>query len=231
MTNFRIQVGNIADIKADAIVNAANEQLAAGSGVCGAIFAKAGPELAEEIAKNHEYGCPTGDAVTTPAFLMDATYIIHAVAPIFYAPISDIYNELKSAYVAIFREASDWGAKSLAIPSLGTGVYGWDLTEATAIAKAGILEGLREHPLIDEVIFSCFNDEAATTYQDMFEVELLYGLDFRLKCPKCGKAALPISYGMPTPEALNDPNFYAGGCLMEPGQPNWACRDCEIEFA
>lgn len=231
MTKFEIAIGNIADIKADAIVNAANEKLAEGSGVCGAIFAKAGPGLAEEIAKNHEYGCPTGDAVTTPAFQLDAKYVIHAVAPIYYAPISDIYDELKAAYVAILREANECGAKTIAIPSLGTGVYGWDLAEATSVARAGILEGLRDYPLVNEIIFSCFTQEAAAVYEEMFEVELEYGLDFRIKCPKCGEAALPISYGMPTPDAFNDPNFYAGGCLMGPGQPNWACRECEIEFA
>lgn len=230
MTKFEFAIGNIADLKADAIVNAANEQLARGSGVCGAIFEKAGPGLAEEIQKDFSYGCETGDAVTTSAYGLDAKYIIHAVAPI-YDSFENVHEQLKNAYVAIFREASMWGVKSIAIPSLGTGVYGWQLDEATAIAKAGILEGLRNYPTLKKVIFSCFTEEAAEVYRQMFASELEYGLDLTPRCPKCSKPALPIMYGMPSPQDAADPDFYLGGCMVGPGQPNWACRDCEIEFA
>lgn len=230
MTKFEITVGNIVEIKADAIVNAANENLTAGGGVCGAIFEKAGPGLAEEIAAEHEFGCETGDAVTTNAFQMDAKYIIHAVAPI-HDLFADRSKELKSAYRAIFREAKYCGAKSIAIPSLGTGIYGWSFEQATPIAKEGILEGLRDYPKIETVIFSSFTQQAADFYRQMFKTELEYGLDFVPRCPKCSKKALEISYGMPTQELLDDPNFYSAGCIISPGQPNWACRDCEIEFA
>jgi O-acetyl-ADP-ribose deacetylase (regulator of RNase III) len=230
MTKFEIAIGNIADLKADAIVNAANEKLEAGGGVCGAIFAKASPGLEEEIAAEHEFGCETGDAVTTEAYGLDAKHIIHAVAPKFDF-FSDGDKELRSAYRAIFREAKYWGVKSVAIPSLGTGIYGWSLEQATPVAKEGILEGLREYPTIETVILSCFTQEAADFYRQLFSVELEYGLDFVPRCPKCSKKALEISYGMPTEELLDDPNFYSGGCIIGPGQPNWACRDCEIEFA
>lgn len=230
MTTFAIVIGNVADIKADAIVNAANEQLAEGSGVCGAIFAKAGFGLAEEIRENHGYGCETGDAVTTSAFGLDADYIIHAVAPIWtHAP--GVAEQLISAYKSIFREAKDWGIKTIAIPSLGTGVYGWDFEEATGVAKQGILEGLREYPNIKKVIFSCFSAEAAAVYKSMFFTELEFGLDLTPHCPKCTKPAVAITYGLPTEDDFNDPTFYTGGCIVMPGQSNWACRECEIEFA
>lgn len=230
MTKFEIAIGNIADLQADAIVNAANEQLAAGSGVCGAIFAKAGPELAEEIENEHANGCETGDAVTTSAFSLEAKHIIHAVAPIWGTyPYAD--EQLRNAYRAIFREARSWGIKSVAIPSLGTGVYGWNLEEATGIAKQGILDGLRDYPTIEKVIFSCFSDEAAEVYKSMFATELKFGLNLSPHCPSCSKPAVAITYGMPTGEDFNDPSFYAGGCIIMPGQSNWACRDCEIEFA
>jgi O-acetyl-ADP-ribose deacetylase (regulator of RNase III) len=230
MTKFEIASGSIADLKVDAIVNAANEQLSNGSGVCGAIFAKAGPGLAEEIASEHEYGCETGDAVTTSAFEMDANYIIHAVAPIYF-PLPGIEEQLKSAYRAIFREARDHGVRSIALPSLGTGVYGWNLEYATGIAKTGIIEGLRHYPTIEKVVFSCFTDESAQMYQYMFDTELKYGLDLTPRCPKCGKSAMPITYGMPLESDLADPGFYSGGCIITPGQSSWACRECEIEFA
>lgn len=230
MTTFEIAVGNIADIKSDAIVNAANEQLASGSGVCGAIFEKAGPGLAEEIRNEFEYGCETGDAVTTRAYGLCAKHVIHAVAPI-WSGMPDDYLKLETAYLAIFREAQDWGIKSIAIPSLGTGVYGWNLEDATSIAKQGILRGLRDYPMLEKITFSCFTEEAAKIYEYFFHSELAYGLDFRPRCPKCGNPALPSTYGMPTEEDLSDPNFYSGGCIVGPGQANWACADCEIEFA
>lgn len=50
-------------------------------------------------------------------------------------------------------------------------------------------------------------------------------------CPECGGVAVPIIYGLPTAEDFNDPTFYSGGCIIMPDQPNWACPDCEIEFA
>lgn len=49
-------------------------------------------------------------------------------------------------------------------------------------------------------------------------------------CPTCGQQALPITYGLPLEEDLNDPNFYSGGCIITEDQPNWACRECGIEF-
>jgi len=230
MTKFEIAIGNIADIKADAIVNAANEQLAEGSGVCGAIFAKAGPGLAEEIQENHAYGCETGDAVTTTAFGLDAQHIIHAVAPI-WMPIPGVAEQLISAYKSVFREAKEWGIKTIAIPSLGTGVYGWDLEEATGFAKQGILEGLRDYPTIEKVIFSCFSNEAAQVYESKFATELKFGLDLTPHCPKCSKPAIAITYGLPNGDDFNNPSFYSGGCIVMPGQSNWACRKCGIEFA
>lgn len=230
MTKFEIAIGNIADIKADAIVNAANEQLAAGSGVCGALFAKAGPGLAKEIQENHGYGCETGDAVTTGAFELNANYIIHAVAPI-WSPVTRAGDQLISAYKSIFREAKDWGIKTIAIPSLGTGVYGWDFEEATGVAKKGILEGLRDYPSIKKVIFSCFSAQAAEVYKSMFSTELQFGLDLTPHCPKCTQPAVSITYGLPNSNDFNDPSFYSGGCIVMPGKSNWACRECKIEFA
>lgn len=49
-------------------------------------------------------------------------------------------------------------------------------------------------------------------------------------CPNCGAPALAITYGLPTPQAIDDPTFYSGGCLMDVNNPNWACRECELEF-
>lgn len=192
MTSFEIVQGNIADIHADAIVNAANEQLARGGGVCGAIFAKAGDELADEIYREFPDGCMTGDAVSTSGYGLDASYIIHAVAPI-HSPFEPHDDELVSAYVAVFREADYLGVKSIAIPSLGTGIYGWDPTQTSVLAKRAIIKGLKLYPYLDKVIFACFDDQSTELYKELFETELKYGLDFRPRCPKCQKPALRIT--------------------------------------
>lgn len=229
MTIFEIQIGDIADIKADVIVNAANERLARGTGVCGAIFAKAGNGLADEIHREFPHGCKTGDAVSTGGYGLNASYIIHAVAPI-YSPFGPQNDELAAAYVAVFREADNLGVKSIAIPSLGTGIYGWDPTSTAMLAKRAIIKGLQLYPYLDKVVLACFDDLSTYLYKGLFETELKYGLDFRPRCPKCQKPALRITYGMPTREVANDPDFYTGGCSIGFGQPQLACRDCQIEF-
>lgn len=229
MTSFEIVQGNIADIHADAIVNAANEQLARGEGVCGAIFTKAGDGLADEIYREFPDGCKTGDAVSTRGFGLNAKNIIHAVAPI-YSPFEPHNDDLVSAYIAIFREAEYLGLKSIAIPSLGTGIYGWDPAQTAVLAKRAIIKGLRLHPYLDRVILACFDDQSEELYTGLFATELQHGLDFKPRCPKCQKPALRITYGMPTAEMAADYDFYSGGCSIGFDQPELACRDCQIEF-
>lgn len=234
MTNFEVVVADIAEAQADAIVNAANEQLAEGGGVCGAIFEKAGPGLAQEIAANFEDGCPTGQAVATLAYKLKANYIIHAVAPI-HIPgstyLSDFgQNELlENAYKSVIREAWRTGSKTIAIPSLGTGIYGWDVLDATPLARNGILAGLRETPQIQKITFVCFTEEVAEVYRDLFKVELEYGFTYGQICPRCGMKAVPIAYGLLAGPPEDD--AVIGGCTISPGQPNWACKSCSLQFA
>jgi len=129
----RIEVieGDITRIAADAIVNAANAGLAAGGGVCGAIFRAAGTnDLAAACrAIGH---CPTGSAVVTPAFaIRTSKHIIHAVGPVYanYAP-EDARRLLRSAYASAIRLAAEHGCRSIAFPALSTGIYGYPLEEA-----------------------------------------------------------------------------------------------------
>jgi len=123
--------GDITRVPADAIVNAANNQLAAGGGVCGAIFRAAGPEdLAKACAAIGH--CDTGAAVITPAFgIASANNIIHAVGPVYaqHAP-DEARRLLRSAYSSAIEIARRNGCKSIAFPAISTGIYGYPLEEA-----------------------------------------------------------------------------------------------------
>jgi O-acetyl-ADP-ribose deacetylase (regulator of RNase III) len=228
MAKFKVVVGNIADQKADAIVNAANDRLAPGGGVCGAIFEKAGPELWEEVEEN-EYYCEPGKVVVTDAYGLDADIIVHAVAPRVSSAGGDGYlisTAYTNALIAAYRD----GARSVVFPSLGTGAFGWNIKQATSWAYDGIYMGMYHCPKMREVTFCCFTEQDAAVFREVFEAEIEGGLSFGEPCPKCNQPALPITYGLPTPEDFADPDFYSGGCIVEPGKPSWVCRQCAIEF-
>ncbi|MGO9545630.1 MAG: macro domain-containing protein [Rhodomicrobium sp.] len=123
--------GDITKVEADAIVNAANSDLAAGGGVCGAIFRAAGiGELSEACRAIGK--CPTGFAAITPAFGMKtAKFIIHAVGPVYSQYTAEEARELlRSAYRSSVRLAKSNGCESIAFPAIGTGIYGYPLDEA-----------------------------------------------------------------------------------------------------
>ena len=125
--------GDITDQEVDAIVNAANEQLAGGSGVCGRIFDRAG--AAEMAAAGAAIGgCPTGEARTTPGFGLAARWVIHAVGPVWQGGSAEEEAALRSAYRSALVEADRVGAKSVAFPVLSTGVYGYPLELGCRVA-------------------------------------------------------------------------------------------------
>ena len=151
---------DITTLAVDAIVNAANEQLAAGGGVCGAIHRAAGPELARACAPLAP--CPTGQARITPGFRLAARYVIHAVGPVWRGGGAGEASLLASAYRASLDIARAEGLRSIAFPAISTGIYGYPLGAATAIAvaTARAAEGL------DEVTFACFGPEALAAYRN-----------------------------------------------------------------
>ena len=130
---FSIVRNDIARMDTDVVVNAANEQLLAGGGVCGAIFAGAGrAEL--QAACNKLAPCPTGSAVSTPGFGLSARWVVHAVGPRW---IDGAHGEpalLRSAYRSALNEAAQLGAKSAALPLISAGIFGFPADRALAIA-------------------------------------------------------------------------------------------------
>lgn len=132
MAKISVLRGSVVYADTDAIVNAANAQLAGGSGVCGAIFEEAGWGDMQQ-ACDRIGGCPTGEAVFTPGFKLKAKYVIHAVGPIYAGRPRDA-ELLRSAYRSCLEEAEKLGLHSIGFCSISTGIYGYPLNEAVKIA-------------------------------------------------------------------------------------------------
>jgi O-acetyl-ADP-ribose deacetylase (regulator of RNase III) len=145
----------------DAIVNAANTALARGGGVCGAIFAAAGPGLAEACAAVG--GCPTGDARVTPGFALPARFIVHAVGPVWHGGDRGEPELLASAYRRSLEVAAEAGARSIAFPAISTGIFGYPLEPATGIAVRTARETTVD--AIDLVRFVCFDAATLAAYE------------------------------------------------------------------
>ena len=136
--NSEIFIGDLVALpfRVGAVVNAANEGLVAGGGVCGVIFRAAGPGL--QSACDTVAPCPTGDARMTPAFAIDAEHIIHAVGPRYRDGSAAEKALLASAYTSALRLADDAGLESIAFPAISTGIYGFPPEEAAPIVHAAI---------------------------------------------------------------------------------------------
>ena len=129
--NIEVIQGDITQVAADAIVNAANSELAMGGGVCGAIFRAAGVEKMTAACRAIGH-CHTGASAITPAFgISTAKYVIHAVGPVYgrYGP-DEARELLRSAYRSAILLAKDNGCRSIAFPAISTGIYGYPLEEA-----------------------------------------------------------------------------------------------------
>ncbi|HEU5179545.1 MAG TPA: O-acetyl-ADP-ribose deacetylase [Candidatus Polarisedimenticolia bacterium] len=167
------RVADITTLQLDAIVNAANEELAPGGGVCGAIHRAAGPELARACAALG--GCPTGEARMTPGFRLPAKWVIHAVGPRWQGGGSGEAELLAGAYRNALRLASERGLRSIAFPAISTGIYGYPLPEATGVAVATIREALRAPSSIETVVFACFSDEVLSAYRQAGVEDMNHG--------------------------------------------------------
>jgi O-acetyl-ADP-ribose deacetylase (regulator of RNase III) len=160
---MRIAEGDITRLDVEAIVNAANEQLLPGGGVCGAIHRAAGPELANACAMIGR--CPTGEARITPGFRLGAKHVIHAVGPVWSGGRSGEDDLLAGAYRTSLELARDHRVKSIAFPAISTGIYGFPLDRATKIAVATIAAFLAANQLPEQVLFACFGADASAAYR------------------------------------------------------------------
>ncbi len=156
MAEIEIRRCDITTLDVDAIVNAANELLSAGAGVCGAIHSAAGPELAAEC-KNLG-GCKTGEAKITAGYQLPARHVIHAVGPVWQGGKRNEPQLLASCYRNSILLAEQHGLKSIAFPAISCGIYGFPIDHAASVAVEATLQTLRQCVLVEHVIFACFDD-------------------------------------------------------------------------
>ena len=154
-TRIEVVQGDITKQQVDAIANAANTTLLGGGGVDGAIHRAAGPELLAECRTLN--GCRTGEAKITKGYRLPAKYVLHTPGPVWYGGKNNEEELLASCYLSCLCLASDYGCKSVAFPSISTGVYHFPLDRASRIAVGTIKAYLDEHPEIERVRMVCFD--------------------------------------------------------------------------
>ena len=160
--------GDITDVEADAIVNAANSTLLGGGGVDGAIHSRGGPKILEECKrlKANEWpdGLPTGNAVITSGGNLKAKHVIHTVGPIWRGGVYDEAKLLRRAYWNSLKLAVTKGLRSVAFPSISTGAYGYPTEEASQVAVNAVKDYLDKEDKIEKVAFVLFSQRDFDIY-------------------------------------------------------------------
>lgn len=159
---IELVLGDITDLSVDAIVNAANEQLQLGSGVAGAIRTRGGPSIQRECDRIGR--CRTGSAVETGGGDLPAKWVIHAVGPVWHGGRAGEEELLASAVRCALERAEEIGAKSVALPALSTGVYGFPMERAAEISLAQARGFAPRARSVERIVFCLFDDRALAAF-------------------------------------------------------------------
>lgn len=159
MSRIRIEKISIINAGTDCIVNAANEQLMGGSGVCGAIFKAAGWDQLQ--AACDQYGhCDTGSAVITPAFRLNAKYIIHAVGPVWHGGSRKEPRKLYGCYQASLELAKEYQCHSIAFPLISAGIFGYPKDQAWRKAIQACSDFIEKNPDYEiDILFAVLDEQ------------------------------------------------------------------------
>lgn len=168
MGTIKTVKGDITTQRVDAIVNAANERLLQGGGVCGAIFAAAGARKLQKACDAIGY-CATGDAVITEGFELPASFIIHTVGPVWHGGESGEEAKLASCYTRSLEVAESKDLKTVAFPSISTGIFGYPVEKAAKTAVKAVKEYVKDKDM--EVLWVLFDEDTKKVYDEVLGEE------------------------------------------------------------
>jgi O-acetyl-ADP-ribose deacetylase (regulator of RNase III) len=166
-TTLSTIVADITTLSVDAVVNAANSSLLGGGGVDGAIHRAGGPSILQECKKIvSEIGrLPAGEAVITTAGNMPSKHVIHTVGPVWYGGKKNEPAILRNAYTNSLKTAARHGVKTVAFPSISTGIYGYPVSRAASVAVSAVVDFVKAHPgEFDEIMFCGFDGTTESEY-------------------------------------------------------------------
>lgn len=165
---LRLIRGDITQVEADGICNAANSALRGGGGVDGAIHRAGGPALMQELDRIRaaQGGCQTGSAVATTAGNLPAQFVFHAVGPVYQGGHSNEEMLLSSCYRTCLELAQERRLKRISFPSISTGVYGYPLEEAAPVAVGTVFDWLEQlQTTLEEATFVLFDGRTLAAYE------------------------------------------------------------------
>jgi O-acetyl-ADP-ribose deacetylase (regulator of RNase III) len=161
---LEIVQADITTLHVDAIVNAANEALQLGAGVAGAIRERGGPSIQEECDRIGH--CDTGEAVVTRAGRLPARWVIHAVGPVWHGGDAGEGVLLAAAVLSALKRAEEIGAKSVAVPAISAGVYGFPLAQAAELSVAAARAFAEKAENVERIVFALFDDAARAAFEE-----------------------------------------------------------------
>jgi O-acetyl-ADP-ribose deacetylase len=168
VTGIRLVQGDITRVVVDAMVNAANSSLAGGGGVDGAIHRVGGPAVMADLERRYGRArhCPTGSAVVSDAGQLPARIVIHAVGPVWRGGTSGEAEALASAYRTSLDLAGREGCRTVAFPSISTGIYGYPVDLAAPIALQTVDAWLAANPdALDSITFVLFSPDSREAFE------------------------------------------------------------------